>query len=166
MLYEVFSQRLLNILGIVLVVAAWPWLVHIPSRPIIEQPGESYVDSVFHESRLNLYYASGGHLKVPHQEIAAYLLDTSCSQVGLVLQGNAAEYPLWMLLGAPRNAPRIEWVIEDRGVTDDSHSSFDPCAVILHPCAEDQGIFAGLPRVYEHKPSDYCLFLDPAVQTE
>jgi hypothetical protein len=163
MLYKVFSQRLIYVLGILLFAAAWPWLVHIPSRPIIEQPGESYVDNVFHEPRIDLVYASGGHLKVPHQEIAVHILETTCDQVGLVLKGNDAEYPLWMLLGAPTNDLRMDWAIEDKYVAQSGQSMVEPCAVILHPCAEDQGMFAGLPRVYEHKETDYCLYIDPAV---
>ncbi len=161
---KVLSQRWLNILAAVLLVAAWPWLVHIRSRPMINQPGESYVDDVFHEARIDLYFASGGHLKVPQQDIAAYLQETECSQVGLNIPGNQAEYPLWMLLGAPREAPRIEWLIDSPNVDEDDIADFQPCAVILQPCAEDQGFFAGLPRVYEHKPTDYCLYVDPAVQ--
>jgi len=161
---KVLSQRWLNILAAVLLVAAWPWLVHIRSRPMINQPDESYVDDVFHESRIDLYYASGGHLKVPQQDIAAYLHETQCNQVGLNIPGNQAEYPLWVLLGAPRDALRIEWLIDSPNVDEDDIADFQPCAVILQPCAEDQGFFVGLPRVYEHKPTDYCLYVDPAVQ--
>lgn len=160
MLNEVMSQRSLFILGVLLLFASWPWLVHIRSRPIFDQPGESYVDNVINESRIDLYYASGGHLKVPHSEIAARIQESRCSRIGLVLMGNEAEYPLWMLLGAPRNAPRIEWIIEDKSADTTDKSDFQPCAVILHPCAQDQGMFDGLPRVYEHKQTRYCLYLE------
>jgi len=164
MLYDVLSQRSINILGVVLLAASWPWLVHIPSRPIIYQRGESYVDDVFNEARIDLYYANGGHLKIPQTEIAARIRESQCSQVGLVLTGNEAEYPIWALLGAPREAPRIEWMINDPRPSASAEGVFQPCAIILQPCAEDQGMFAGLPRVYEHKPTDYCLYLDPAMQ--
>ncbi len=164
MLYDILSQRLINIVAVVLLAASWPWLVHIPSRPIIEQQGKSYVDSVFHESRFNLYYADGGHLKVPHLEITERIQESQCSRVGLVLTGNEAEYPIWVLLGAPKDAPRIEWVIDDKYVDDSEGMDFQPCAVILQPCAEDWGMFNGLPRVYEHKPTHYCLFLASGLQ--
>jgi hypothetical protein len=164
MLYNVRSQRFMNVLALVLLAASWPWLVHIPSRPIIYQREESYVDDVFHEARVDLYYANGGHLKIPQTEIAARIRESQCSQVGLVLTGNEAEYPLWALLGAPRDAPRIEWMIANSNP--DAEADFQPCAIILQPCAEDQGMFDGLPRVYEHKPTDYCLYLDPATQVD
>jgi hypothetical protein len=163
MLYDIMPQRLINIVAVILLAASWPWLVHIRSRPIIEQPGKSYVDNVFHESRIDLYYADGGHLKTPHLDITTRILESQCSQVGLVLTGNEAEYPIWVLLGAPKDAPRIEWTIDDMYADGSEGVDFQPCAVILQPCAQDRGMFDGLPRVYEHKPTQYCLFLDPEV---
>jgi 4-amino-4-deoxy-L-arabinose transferase-like glycosyltransferase len=166
MLYDVLSQRYINILAVVLLAASWPWLVHIPSRPIVYQRGESYVDDVFTASRFELYYANGGHLKIPQGDITALIKESSCTQVGLLLRGNGAEYPIWALLGAPRDAPRIEWLVDDPAFRDGDEPVFQPCAIILQLCAEDQGKYDGLPRVYEHKPTDYCLYLDPEMQVK
>ena len=44
------------------------------------------------------------YLQVPYTEVAALIRQQGCLDVGLMLGGHAAEYPIWYLLGAPRRS--------------------------------------------------------------
>jgi hypothetical protein len=98
-------------------------------------------------------------LREPYLEMAEVIEESGCSNVGILLPGNSAEYPLWAFLGAPRNAPRIEWI--DAGITSQyTDPDFVPCAVICQVCPEDQTHFNDLPRIYRHHPTNFQLFLE------
>ena len=142
----------------ILLLASWPWLMSIQSRPLITN-SQSFVESVLVVPRENLYFANGWHLREPYLEMAELIKKSGCSNVGILLPGNSAEYPLWQFLGAPRNAPRIEWI--DTGITSQyTDPSFVPCAVICQGCSEDQIHFNELPRIYKHHPTKFQLFLE------
>jgi hypothetical protein len=139
-----------GVLGLLLVVASWPWLTGVRSRPLIEHPGNSYVRSVVVESRTALYFANGLYLQDPYREMAAEIEAAQCDVVGLMLGGNAAEYPLWVLLGAPRQGLRIEWIVADTPSARFEDPSFEPCAVVCdETCPGDWESVRGLPLRYE-----------------
>ncbi|UCF60776.1 MAG: hypothetical protein JSV37_13615 [Anaerolineaceae bacterium] len=145
-------------LAAILLFASWPWLMSIHSRPLITN-SKSFVDSVLVTPREDLYFANGWHLREPYLEMAEVIKESGCSSIGILLPGNGAEYPLWALLGAPRNAPRIEWI--DAGITSKyTDPDFVPCAVICQVCSEDETYFNELPRRYKHHATKFQLFLD------
>ncbi len=142
----------------ILLLTSWPWLMSIQSRPLITN-SQSFVESVLVTPREDLYFANGWHLKEPYLEMAEEIKKTNCSNVGILLPGNGAEYPLWVFLDAPKNVPRIEWI--DAGITSQyTDPDFVPCAVICQGCPEDQPFFNDLPRVYKHHPTKFQLFLE------
>jgi hypothetical protein len=147
-----------GVLAVVLAVGAWPWLTGIRSRPLIERPGDSVVRSVLLESRERLLFANGLYLQDPQAEIAAEIVAGGCEEVGLILGGNSAEYPLWVLLGAPRDELRLEWIVAGTASARFEDRSFEPCAVICdESCPEDWERVRGLPLGYEQ--SGFRLFM-------
>jgi len=150
-----------GILSLLLILTSLPWLTGVRSRPLIERMGDSYVRSVVVESRATLYFANGRYLQDPYTEMADEIEAMACSDVGLMLGGNAAEYPLWVLLGAPREGLRIEWIVADTPSARFEDPSFEPCAVICdETCPADWERVRGLPLRYEQ--SGFRLFLKPA----
>jgi hypothetical protein len=146
--------------GLALAAASWPWLTGIRSRPLIERPGDSTVRSVLVEPRISLYFANGLYLQDPQSEIAAEILREGCGRVGLVLGGNAAEYPLWVLLGAPRSDLRLEWIVAGTPSARFEDPTFRPCAVICdESCPADWERVRGLPLRYAQ--SGFRLFAGP-----
>ncbi len=81
-------------LGVLLLLAVYPWLFSINSRPLIPIEGRSYTDSILTTSRQELYLANGGNLEKPYMDLTSKITQASCSEVGLMLLGNSAEYPL------------------------------------------------------------------------
>lgn len=131
--------------AIVLLLACTPWLTGIPSRPLYRPTAEG-PESIFGMDRTTLLFANGPYLRAPYEAMVREISASSCSDVGLMLAGNAAEYPLWYLLGAPREGLRIEWIVADSPVAVHTPADFAPCAVICEDCAPDQTIMRGLPR--------------------
>jgi hypothetical protein len=145
-------------IAVLLLVGAWPWLTGIRSRPLIERPGDSVVRSVLVESRETLLFANGLYLQDPQAEIAAEIVEASCGDVGLMLGGNSAEYPLWVLLGAPREGLRLEWIVAGTASARFEERSFEPCAVVCdESCPADWERVRGLPLRYEQ--SGFRLFM-------
>jgi len=148
-------------IGLALAAASWPWLTGIRSRPLIERPGDSYVRSILVEPRTTLEFANGRYLQDPYSEIAAEISAEGCGRVGLMLGGNAAEYPLWVLLGAPRDDLRLEWIVAGTASARFEDPTFEPCAVICdESCPADWQRVRGLPLRYAQ--SGFRLFAGAA----
>ncbi len=144
--------------GLVLMVISLPWLVSIDSRPLIPVAGQSTVGSVLTEPREKLYFANALHLVQPYQAISRTINDASCSSVGLMLSGGAVEYPLWVLLGAPRDDLHIEWIVSGPSSRYET-PGFQPCAVICQRCPEEWQTVRDLPVVYDD--ATFRLYLAP-----
>ncbi|MFZ6029662.1 MAG: hypothetical protein ACOYYS_18265 [Chloroflexota bacterium] len=156
-LAAILRRRAAWLLGVLLVVAALPWLFSIDSRPLVPTSDRSYPVSILQESRRRLYFANAAYLDYPYHEIAAYLKDASCLRVGLDMGGMAAEYPLWVLLGAPRPDLQIEWFVSGPSRRY-AETGFRPCGVICDGC-QDQQAYNGLPLVYQY--DTLRLYLQP-----
>jgi hypothetical protein len=72
-----------------------------------------------------------------------------CTKVGLMLSGSGAEYPLWVLLGAPDPDLEMEWIVSGTPSETYRQAEFHPCAVICEKCPREWVSFSGLPVVYE-----------------
>ncbi len=141
-----------------------PWLFQIDSRPIIPRPGFSLVGSILVEPRETLYYANDGGSKgavydAMHQ-FAAAIKAQGCTQVGLMLSGDAPEYLVWEAMGAPDASLRMEWNIVGGYSDKYAAQDFHPCAFIC------QGCLAGGQKVREQNIFltiwGYELFMNPA----
>jgi hypothetical protein len=80
------------------------------------------------------------------KRITDQILDAECMNVGMAISGSGAEYPYWILLGAPRDDLRIEWIVAGTPSARYSDPDFQACAVICDTC-DDQRSFRGLPLV-------------------
>jgi hypothetical protein len=127
-----------------------PWTLANRTRPLLTLPDAS-VASVLLTPRTSLMFANGPYLGAPYSEIADRIHAVGCGAVGLELAGNSAEYPLWVLLGAPWETTRLEWIVSDTDSARWSDPSFQACAVICEGC-EDEAAVRGLPLAYEHGP--------------
>jgi hypothetical protein len=75
-----------------------------------------------------------------------------------MISGNGAEYPLWVLLGAPSETLKIEWIIGEKAPSARFREvDFRPCAIICEACRQEWETLRGLPLVY--KSSGFGLFL-------
>jgi hypothetical protein len=144
--------------SLVLLTAAWPWLVQIKSRPLLPREGDSYVGSILSESREKLYLANGLHLEEPYSRFVDILEQGRCDRVGIALSGNSAEYPLWVLLGAPRAGVVIGWIVSGTPSEQHADPGFTPCAVICEGCPQEETSYRDLPLVEQR--GDLRLFLD------
>lgn len=140
--------------GIVLVLAAFPWLFQIDQRPLI--PGEqSMTGSILRETRLDLLYANGPHLTHPYETIINKIKEGNCRSVGLMLKGGSAEYPLWVLMDAPRDDRlQMGWIVSGPSAKYEP-PEFRPCAVVCEGCSQPS--LNGLQSVYND--NTFQLFL-------
>jgi hypothetical protein len=131
-----FSRfRVGALIAALLVLAARPWLFSIDSRPITPVKGHSTVDSILVEPREKLYFASAIGLYEDYRQITDAIKAKSCRTVGIMLRGGDAEYPLWVLMGAPSPDLQMEWIV--RSQTDRySVADFKPCAIVCNSCEE------------------------------
>jgi hypothetical protein len=148
-------RSVLALLGIGLIIAARQWVVGVEPRPLIPQPGSAYA-SILQVSRTD-QYLSESQMKV-YREMTNKIAGDSCSSVGIMISGNAPEYPLWPLMGAPRDDLKIEWIVGGTASARYEDPNFQPCAVICdESCPGETQSVRGLPLAYD--ASGYRLFL-------
>lgn len=155
-LIRLLTPRGARLVAVVMLVTSWPWLVSIRSRPLIPNE-QSFVRSVLVEPRQNLYFANGGHLVYPYTTMVNMIKEQGCKTVGLMLSGNGAEYPLWVLLGAPDPNLYLEWIVSGSPSEIYRHPDFQPCAVVCGSCPQDWEEIRGLPL--EYRDSEFRLFI-------
>lgn len=143
-----FSAKGRILSGWMLCLSGLPWLVGIASRPLLVLPQEANTGSVLWTPRSRLLLANGPYLARPYQEMTQRIRDASCTEVGIAVSGNGAEYPLWVFLGAPRSDVHIEWLVAGTPSAKYRSENFEPCAVICEGC-EDRLEFSGLPLEWD-----------------
>ncbi|MEX0787468.1 MAG: hypothetical protein WD040_01580, partial [Anaerolineales bacterium] len=141
----------LGVLMGVLFLASLPWTLANRTRPLLTLP-DAPVASVLFTPRTSLLFANGPYLESPYTEVASRIHAIGCDAVGLELAGNSAEYPLWVLLGAPWGSTQLEWIVSDTDSARWSDPSFPTCAVICEGCPQEETTVRGLPLVFEHGP--------------
>ena len=144
-------------LGLCLI--TWPWLVHLDPRPLVSS--ESTDQSILSQPRDDLYFILDPSAEQPYREMVSAIQGASCSSVGTMLSGGAAEYPLWAMLGAPRDDLVIEAIVAGTASARFSKPAFQPCAVVCDgSCPKDLVDIRGLTRVYGSE--GYRLYLKEA----
>lgn len=137
-----------SIVGVGLAASSFMWLVSINSRPLIPLSGKTEWPSVLTASRERMYFTSISGAYEPMKSVTGQILDAECNEVGLAISGAGAEYPYWLLLGAPRDDLRIEWIVAGTPSARYSDPNFKPCAVICDTC-DGASSYRGLPLVDE-----------------
>ncbi|OGO15918.1 MAG: hypothetical protein A2Y93_17920 [Chloroflexi bacterium RBG_13_68_17] len=93
--------------------------------------------------------------------VGGLIREAGCSTVGIALSGNAPEYLLWVVMGAPRPDLRMAWIVAGTPSARYEDPSFAPCAVVCdESCPSDWTTIRGLPLAYER--SGYRLFQQAA----
>lgn len=155
---KVLSRQVRNGIGICLLVCSWPWLMSIQSRPLIPD-SESRVGSILIESREDLYFGNEPNYQNPYVAVTEQIHDSKCASVGLAIAGHAAEYPFWVLMGAPREDVHIEWIVSGTPSARLAPTDFQPCAIICDgSCPIEWETVNGLPLFFEK--AGYRLFLE------
>ena len=138
-----------------------PWLVGIEERPLLRDLESSRRPSVLYETRRTLYMRGGASPAVV--EIADRTRAVGCREVGILLAGGGAEYPIWVFLGAPDESLRIEWIVSATPSERFEDPSFAPCAIVCDAsCPSDWDRVRGLPLIFEDQ--GYRLFMAPPAE--
>lgn len=139
----------MGLLAVLLLWSSWPWIASVESRPLFPIPWRTPLQSVLVVPREQLYLGPGARNDA-YMAIASEIREASCTNVFLMLSGNAAEYPLWVFLGAPRAPVRIEWNVAGPLSAPLREADFTPCAVVCdQSCPADQDVIRGLPLIDE-----------------
>lgn len=133
-----------------------PWLLSIDSRPILPDPNRSRVGSILTTPRQELYFANTGD-SIAYRLISDTILAQNCTQVGLILWGEDLEYLFWVLLGAPRQDLRMEWIVAGNPSARYTPQNFEPCAILCRDCMPEHPTIRGL--VYIANIGGYQLYL-------
>jgi hypothetical protein len=158
-LSRMMSPTLTKAFAVGLLLVAWPWLFRLDPRPLLDSAeGQA---SILGQPRESLYFELDPGALQPYLEMTSAIETHGCSDVGLMLSGGAAEYPVWAYLGAPRADLRLEWIVAGTPSARYADPTFEPCAVVCDAsCNDDLTSFRGLDLVYAR--SGYRLFLgDP-----
>jgi hypothetical protein len=146
-------------IGLLLIVFSRPWLLGNDSRPIVPAASGTEVASVLRQPRENLYFTNVEWVEQGYREVVQRISAAGCTDVGLVLSGNAMEYILWALLGAPSDDLHFEWFVAGTPSARYEMSEFAPCAVICEGCPSDWTVIRGLPL--QLQLGDVWLFMEP-----
>jgi hypothetical protein len=148
-LARLFHPNTARLTGIILLLSSLPWLLSINSRPLFPLPNRSLVGSVLTEPRMRLLFANGLDYEGPFETMTGMVQGAGCDQIGVALSGHGAEYPLWVLLGAPQAPVEIEWLVGGNPSERYADPVFQPCAVICQKCPDSWDTVRGLPKVYD-----------------
>ena len=142
---EVVSRRWIMVLASALIVISIPWILFNQTRPLIGWRPRTTVNSVLGETRQVLLFANWPKLRQPYAAAAAAVAQTSCKEVGLVVDSHDPEYLLWASLGAPENGVRLEVLDPLQLSARFADPAFRPCAVLCTICGADRKEWDGLP---------------------
>ncbi len=119
-------------ISVVLLIGAMPWVLWGYSRPLLGP------QNILNMSRTSLYFRSKPPVFQKDYSLAVqYVADESqghCSQVGLYLDHNDYEYPLWVLLAQKTDLPLSVESVQVHNISRRSSSSFPgftPCAIFV-----------------------------------
>jgi hypothetical protein len=122
--YKWFAHAIM----IILLLASIHWVLHNPSRPLIEYDGRI---SIWKSSRFDQYFNNRPSLGASYYSTAGLTNIQKCKDIGLRLEWDDWEYPIWVLIQRMgTQMPRIEHV----QVTNKSSKifliNFEPCVLI------------------------------------
>jgi hypothetical protein len=130
-------------LSVALAVSSQTTMLRLQTRPLLEDRG-GY--SLLASPRSSLYFTTGHSLEAPYREVSERIEAAGCSSVGIMLSGDAAEYPLWPLLGAPRARLDVQWIVAGTPSARYTDPAFAPCAVVCDgSCPIEWGSVRELP---------------------
>jgi hypothetical protein len=137
MLAAFLKKRAANVVAVVLLVAAVPWVLLNETRPLLGvYERRAFIDtdkSIVKTDRVAGYFISAQELEEVYSGAAEFVRAQGCSQIGLDIGNNDNEYQFWVVLKGKENSDvRIEHV-NTPGHARDVHQrfvDFQPCAII------------------------------------
>jgi hypothetical protein len=131
------------VVSALLLIYAWPWLVGINQRPLLpDKDGRSLLS----QPRSDFVVGDSPGLNQSYQSLAQNMQAAGCQNVGVMLGGDAAEYPLFVALGAPKSGVRLEWIVAGVPSAQYRDPNFTPCAIVCDTsCPSTWNDVNGLP---------------------
>jgi hypothetical protein len=161
-LSRTLASRIAYIIGLALLVLSLPWLLSIQSRPLVPN-ALSTVGSILNESREVLYFAVEPIYRAPYVDLTTRIIEEGCTSVALAISGSGAEYPFWVLLGAPRDELQIEWLVSGTPSAAYKDADFKACAVICdRSCPSEWEDVNGLRLA--HSTAGFRLYMNSKVE--
>jgi hypothetical protein len=91
-----------------------------------------------------------------YHSLVSDIQHNGCLDIGIKIDSSDIEYPIWVLLDAPRSGARIEH-LDVQGSSAGYHpQNFHPCAIICSYCGDSS--LPGLPLATIHQ-GKYFLYL-------
>jgi hypothetical protein len=139
---------------------AIPWLFQTQERPVFPDPARTYPVSVFSERRELLYFATSSDDYPAYKAMTDEINARGFQRVGLNLTNYSEEYPIWVMLGAPDEDLRIDWLTSDPASERYLDHGFDPEAIVCEECSasEINAYSQGYERIHYGK---FDLFVKP-----
>jgi hypothetical protein len=161
-LSRTLTSRIVYLIGLALLVLCLPWLLSIQSRPLVPD-ASSTVGSILNESREVLYFAAEPGYRSPYVDLTTRIIAEGCTSIALAISGSGAEYPFWVLLGAPRGELQIEWLVSGTPSAAYKDNDFKACAVICdNTCPSEWEEVNDLPLT--HSTAGFRLYMDSTVE--
>jgi hypothetical protein len=141
-----------NVIAVVLLVAAVPWVLFNQSRPLLGEVARSLETdkSIIKRSRVSGYFQAP-ELEELYSGAADFVRSQGCTQIGLDIGNNAPEYQYWILLKKNwDNDVRIEHVNTPPYVSAlvQRFPEFRPCAVIGVDKSDEQTVISNVSEPY------------------
>jgi 4-amino-4-deoxy-L-arabinose transferase-like glycosyltransferase len=147
-----------------LLTASLPWVLLNNTRPIIGlPPWPTKIESIFTADQDEILLATNPGLRDDFTLTANTIREADCKNVGLVIEADFLEYPLWWLLDAPQSGVQIETLNSYARLSQEINQDFTPCAVVCTICG-DMEEFHGLIKAGEF--DSITLFLEPELVTK
>ena len=122
-LTKINQRKLINFLAIFLLLAAIPWITLGRERTLI---GEH---NIFNTNRIEQYFVSRAYLKNDYINAVNFIQSRQCYQLGLYLDKDDFEYPLWILLQNSDKPVNIQHINPANTSAILKDVNFIPCAV-------------------------------------
>jgi hypothetical protein len=130
--------------AILLWLTSIPWLISLPSRPLFPIAVVTNQPSILSQTRAELRFTNCKDCQPVFSSLVEQIEAVDCSQIGIMLNGDAGEYLFWRLFTVPIEMLRIEWIVA--GTPSDRYKpmDFEPCAVICEGCGAERTSIRGL----------------------
>jgi hypothetical protein len=143
----VLARARTYVIVLLLVVTSQFALFYNEARPLIG------ARSILTVPRLEQYFRNRRDLQVPYTYAATLVQDKGCAEIGLWVEGNTYEYPLWILLNvAGTDGLRVEHVrVSNESSRASLHgdvNNFVPCALVVVAAAERPSQITEADRTY------------------
>jgi 4-amino-4-deoxy-L-arabinose transferase-like glycosyltransferase len=94
-----------NVLIVIVLLSSLPWVLCGNPRPLLGK------HSIFTTDRITQYFRTRPDVQSSYQKSARFISNYGCSNIGLAINGNDWEYPIWVLIKKyAKQIPRIEHV--------------------------------------------------------